>query len=204
MYSAGNAAANSNPGATLPGPAEAGPPSYSPAPTTASYAPAPPNSAPITQATAQRPTIPQPTPQSAAPASPARPPLGLDGYCPVTLIERHHETPTDSRCWVQGNPRWGVVHRGTVYLFVGPEEQKRFLADPDRYSPALSGNDPVLAFDQGRLEQGTRQFGTFYGDRIYLFTSPENLAKFAQSKEVAAHYADEVRQAENNSRGTMH
>jgi YHS domain-containing protein len=97
-----------------------------------------------------------------------------------------------------------VVHRGTVYLFVGPDEQKRFLADPDRYSPALSGNDPVVAFDQGRLVQGTRQYGTFFGDRIYLFSSGENLAKFAQNPEVARHYAQEVRQAEAPPQVTMH
>ena len=98
---------------------------------------------------------PPPAVASAPPALPPRPPLGIDGYCPVTLIERHHQTPNDPRCWVQGDPRWGVVHRGVVYLFAGPEEQKRFLADPDRYSPALSGNDPVVAFDQGRLVMGT-------------------------------------------------
>jgi protein disulfide-isomerase len=213
----------------LPGPADAGPPAYSPAPvaapSTSQYAaapqnpapenpvpsnpvpqnPVPPDPTPVTQVTAQQPAPPQMASQSAPPAaSSSRPPLGLDGYCPVTLIERHHETPADARCWVQGNPRWGIVHRGTVYLFVGPDELKRFMADPDRYSPALSGNDPVLAFDQGRLQQGTRQFGTFFGDRIYLFTSAENLAKFAQSRDVASRYAEEVRQAETNSRGSMH
>ena len=208
MYSNNNLAAYSNRGASLPGPADGSSPVYSPAPAapnaamSSSTVPAIP--APVAPSTAQQPAAQQTISQSAPPAaSPARP-LGLDGYCPVTLIERHHETPADSRCWVQGNPRFGVVHRGTVYLFVGPEEQKRFLADPDRYSPALSGNDPVLAFDQGRLQQGTRQFGTFYRDRIFLFTSAENLAKFAQSRDVAGHYADEVRQAETSSRVTMH
>lgn len=141
---------------------------------------------------------------STAPPLPARPPLGLDGYCPVTLIERHHQTPNDPHCWVQGDPRWGVVHRGIVYLFAGPEEQKRFLADPDRYSPALSGNDPVMAFDQGRLEMGSRQYGTFFGDRIYLFSSQENYRKFASNPDIARRYADEVRQAEAINHATMH
>jgi len=168
---------------TLPGPADAGAPGYgsgygSPAPSS-------------------------PPPVAVAPV-PARPPLGLDGFDPVTLIERHRMTPNDPHCWVQGDPRWGVVHRGTVYLFAGPDEQKRFLAEPDRYSPALSGNDPIIAFDQGRLVQGTRQFGTFYGDRVYLFSSADNLAKFAQRSDVAQHYADEVRQAEANSGATIH
>jgi protein disulfide-isomerase len=215
MYSNNNLANYSNHGANLPGPSDSRPPAFTPAPATAVAqnsmpnsppGAVPPNPTPAAQVTAQRPATPSPSPSQYAtqPALPARPPLGLDGYCPVTLIERHHETPADARCWVQGNPRFGVVHRGTVYLFVGPEEQKRFMADPDRYSPALSGNDPVLAFDHGRLQQGTRQFGTFYGDRIFLFTSAENLAKFAQSRDVAGRYADEVRQAETSSRVTMH
>jgi thiol-disulfide isomerase/thioredoxin len=155
-------------------------------------------------ATASAASIAQAPTNAAPPPVPPRPPLGLDGFCPVTLIERHHATPSDPHCWVQGDPRWGVVHRGTVYLFAGPEEQKRFLADPDRFSPALSGNDPIIAFDQGRLVQGTRQFGTFYGDRVYLFSSAENLAKFAQKSDIAQHYADDVRQAEASSGGSMH
>jgi thiol-disulfide isomerase/thioredoxin/YHS domain-containing protein len=170
---------------TLPGPADASLSGY------------------ISPTAPSGPAMPPVQPVAAAPVS-ARPPLGLDGFDPVTLIERHRSTPNDPHCWVQGDPRWGVVHRGTVYLFAGPNEQRRFLADPDRYSPALSGNDPIIAFDQGRLVQGTRQFGTFYGDRVYLFSSSENLAKFAQRSEVAQHYADEVRQAEANSGATIH
>ena len=112
--------------------------------------------------------------------------------------------PNDPHCWVQGDPRWGVVHRGIVYLFAGPDEQKRFLSDPDRYSPALSGNDPVVAFDQGRLITGTRRYGTFFGDRIYLFSSEDNLRKFAQSPDIARRYADEVRQAEAINHATLH
>jgi thiol-disulfide isomerase/thioredoxin/YHS domain-containing protein len=210
MYSNNNLAAYSSPG-SLPGPADTRPPQYTRAPDAAvSSSSAPPNPTPFAQATAQQPAAQQPAAQqstsqfASAGESSAQPRLGLDGYCPVTLIERHHDTPTDPRCWAQGSPRWGVVHRGTVYLFVGQEEQKRFLSDPDRYSPALSGNDPVLAFDQGQLQPGTRQFGTFYGDRIYLFASAETLGKFTQSTEVARRYADEVRQAEANSRGAMH
>jgi len=127
-------------------------------------------------------------------------PLGLDGYCAVTLIERSRTAPQDPHCWQPGNAQWGVVHRGFLYLFVGPEEQKRFLANPDRYSPALSGNDPVLAFDRGQMQLGRREFGTFYEGRIYLFTGNETLDAFRHN---AQHYADEARQAESHPRGEM-
>jgi YHS domain-containing protein/thiol-disulfide isomerase/thioredoxin len=133
-------------------------------------------------------------------AAPPEKPIGLEGFCPVTLVERSRSAPQDPRCWIPGDARWGAVHRGMTYLFAGPEEQKKFLADPDRYSPVLSGNDPVLAFDRAQLQMGRREFGTFYDNRIYLFTSNESLEKFRQN---ARRYAEEVRQAEANNHGDI-
>lgn len=123
------------------------------------------------------------TPASSSPeattvaATPAEPdtygsmPVGLDGYCPVTLAERG--------VWVEGRAQWGVRHRGRTYLFAGVEQQKAFLADADRYAPALSGDDPVLAFDAGKSTPGQRRFGVTYQSRTYLFTSPETRDAFA-------------------------
>ncbi|HEX3727806.1 MAG TPA: thioredoxin family protein, partial [Pirellulales bacterium] len=71
--------------------------------------------------------------QASAPQlPPGSPPVAIDGFCTVTLLER--------RAWVKGDPAHGVIHRGYVYLFAGPEEAKRFFASPDRYCPVLSGN----------------------------------------------------------------
>jgi protein disulfide-isomerase len=55
---------------------------------------------------------------------PGCPPIGLDGCCPVTLVE--------TRQWAIGDKTWGVVHRGRTYLFLGPAEKEKFLANPDR------------------------------------------------------------------------
>jgi YHS domain-containing protein len=98
-------------------------------------------------------------------------PVGLEGYCPVTLAERG--------VWVEGRAQWGVRHRGRTYLFASVEQQQAFLADPDRYAPALSGDDPVLAFDAGKSTPGQRRFGVTYQSRTYLFTSPETRDAFA-------------------------
>ena len=98
-------------------------------------------------------------------------PLGLEGYCPVALLE--------SGNWVEGQGRWGARHRGRTYLFSGLEQQQTFLADPDRYAPALSGDDPVAAFDARTTIAGQRRYGVTYQQRIYLFESPETRAKFA-------------------------
>jgi YHS domain-containing protein/thiol-disulfide isomerase/thioredoxin len=113
-------------------------------------------------------------------------PLGLDGYCPVSLCEKPD-------VWTMGDTRWGVQHRGRTYLFAGPEQQKKFLANPNRYSPVLSGDDPVLALDHGQSVPGSRSYGGFFGDRIYLFSSEATYQQFSQNPN---RYAAEVYKAE--------
>ena len=136
------------------------------------------SSKPAIAAAGPPPTLPPARPQLPAALVRSEPPvdqhgpmpLGLEGYCPVTVVERGS--------WVEGRPQWGARHRGRTYLFAGPEQQQAFLADPDRYAPALSGDDPVLAFENGRSEPGRRAYGVSYQSRMYLFSSPETRAAF--------------------------
>jgi thiol-disulfide isomerase/thioredoxin/YHS domain-containing protein len=121
-------------------------------------------------------------------ASPPTP--GLEGYCPVTLAEQEQ--------WVKGDPRWGVVHRGRVYLFAGPEQQQRFLKDFDRYAPVLSGYDPVLYAERGELADGKRAHGIFYRDRVYLFADETTLQRFWEAPERFAGNAMAERQRANS------
>jgi protein disulfide-isomerase len=115
--------------------------------------------------------------RTAAPTAPqlppGSPPLGLDGYCPVTLMERQQ--------WAAGVPAFGAIHRGRTYLFLGPVEVKKFLADPDKYSPVLSGNDPVLALDNQMMVPGRREFGVYSDNRVYLFADPNSRKKFEEN-----------------------
>jgi YHS domain-containing protein/thiol-disulfide isomerase/thioredoxin len=104
-----------------------------------------------------------PSPQPAVQIPPGNPPLGLEGYCPVELSENHR--------WVLGDPRWGLRHEGRTYLFAGPEQRDRFDAAPDRYAPVLSGNDVVLAVERGETVPGLRQYGAWFEDRVYLFST---------------------------------
>jgi YHS domain-containing protein len=140
--------------------------------------------------------------QSLAPGARAngQPHLGLDGFCPVTLIERSLAAPSDPRAWQHGDSRWGAVHRGVTYLFVGPEEQKRFLQHPDHFAPALSGNDPVLAFDRGQMREGRREFGALSDGRMYLFVDENNFNLF---KRDPKHYEQQVWRAENSQPSAM-
>jgi thiol-disulfide isomerase/thioredoxin/YHS domain-containing protein len=102
-----------------------------------------------------------------------QPPLDLEGYCPVTLVEQGR--------WVRGDRRYGVIHHGRTYLFTGQQEADRFFQNPDRYAPVLSGNDVVVFVDQGQTVPGRRAHGAVFGDRVYLFSSEASYEKFAQN-----------------------
>jgi protein disulfide-isomerase len=118
---------------------------------------------------------------------PECPPLALDGYCPVTLVEK--------RAWTAGDVRWGAIHHGRTYLFCGEAEQKQFLSNPEHYSPILSGDDPVVATDEGRSIPGDRRYGVFFGDRVYLFHNENSLQTFsAQPARYAAQIGQVTRQ----------
>lgn len=132
----------------------------------------------------QPPQPPQPFPT--APVAPplSDPPIGLDGYCPVQLVEK--------AVWSKGDKRWGAVHRGRTYLFAGQEEQQRFLAAPDRYAPVDSGNDVVLALELGRSVPGTRDHGISFGGRVYLFADEASLERFSKNPK---YYAERASQA---------
>jgi YHS domain-containing protein/thiol-disulfide isomerase/thioredoxin len=134
-------------------------------------------------------------PAQAAPQAsnaPTPPPLGLEGFCPVTLAEQKR--------WQAGDRRWGVIHRGRTYLFTGPTEQQKFLSNPDRYSPAASGQDVVLALDYGQAVDGARSLGTEYQNRIYLFSNQSSQSAFWKNPE---RYAAQVLQAENPGQTTL-
>jgi protein disulfide-isomerase len=110
--------------------------------------------------------------------------MGLDGYCPVSLVR-------DNR-WTKGDPRYGVIHRGRTYLFAGPDEKEIFFADPDEYSPVLAGIDAVELTASGATVVGERAHGVVYRKRVYLFSSEANLQQFWEEPE---RYAAPIRQA---------
>ncbi|MEQ8848593.1 thioredoxin family protein [Botrimarina sp.] len=161
-------------------------------------------SAAATQQPTQQPSR-QPAPQTAAapaaqPAAtvaaapqlpPGSPPLGFEGYCPVTMKNEWR--------WVRGDVRWGAIHEGRTYLFASAAAQQEFLADgaADKYAPVLAGADVVAAVDQRRQANGKRDFAVQYppgSGRFYLFTSQENLEKFWTDPGTYAQGAQRVAQ----------
>jgi YHS domain-containing protein/thioredoxin-related protein len=118
-------------------------------------------------------------------SQPAAPPaLGLDGFCPVTLAQK--ET------WERGDPRWGAVHRGRTYLFTSASHQQQFLADPDRYSPVLSGYDTTRFVEYGEPVEGKRRHGMWFRGKMYLFAEEGSLERFQRSPEFYAQKSHEI------------
>jgi protein disulfide-isomerase len=136
------------------------------------------------------------TPSAAAPdvrqLPPGSPPLGFEGYCPVSM--------RTSWKWVAGDPRFGIVHRGRTYWFASQSEQQQFWTDPDRYTPALSGMDPVLAIDHKQEVPGRREHSIDYDGLFYMFSSEATLSQFTANPQK---YAASVRQAMGIPRGRL-
>ena len=122
------------------------------------------------------------------------PPVALDGYCPVSICP---PGPGKEGQWKRGDSRFGAVHRGRTYLFASANEQAKFLADPDAYSPVLSGADPVIFAERGELVDGRRSLGVALPagrgrSETYLFATPESRDRFEKNPKqyaVTAHQA---------------
>ena len=112
------------------------------------------------------------------------PPLGLEGYCPVTINEKEQ--------WTEGEARWTAMHRGRAYRMADAARYDRFRLTPERYAPVLSGDDPVSALDQGRRIAGQSEHCVVYEGRLYMFSSETSLARFRQNPR---HYATMARTA---------
>jgi protein disulfide-isomerase len=121
---------------------------------------------------APQPAMPAPSGPQMVPVG-AAPVKGLDGYCPVTLVEK--------RIWRKGDVRFGAVHRGRTYLFGSEEAQKQFLANPDHFAPILSGLDAVQYSSNGRTVEGKRDFGVVYRGQVYLFENAASRDAFEKA-----------------------
>jgi YHS domain-containing protein len=119
--------------------------------------------------------LPAPEPNSAPPIQPAagQPPLALEGYSAVTLVEL--------RKWRLGDPRYSAIHRGRLYLFASEFEQQAFVKDPDRYRVGNDGFDIVEQVDHQRQTLGKCQYGAFWCQQILLFSSQESRAHFERN-----------------------
>lgn len=97
--------------------------------------------------------------------------LGLRGFSPVAI--------TCERKWRRGRRAFSWEYENVEYRFRNAEELKLFQADPHSYVPQFDGNDPVILADEGRREPAGLNYGRFYHNQLYLFSSAENRKRFA-------------------------
>jgi hypothetical protein len=98
--------------------------------------------------------------------------LAMDGFCAVTVVEKDR--------WVEGNPQFGVVHLGRLYLFSDKVAMDKFLADPEPYTPVLNGIDVVRFFEERKIVPGNREWGLKDPDhnRMFFFADEAALNHF--------------------------
>ena len=156
--------------------------------------PAPIRTASIAPAQTPTPALTPAMPEPQAPAANTDLPenVAMDGFCCVTLHEEER--------WVKGNAAWGAQHRGMVYLFDSAATQQRFLADPDKFSPLLSGYDPVVYHQTGELKSGFRALGVRYKEMTCLFSSEESLQRFWESPWQYAQTAQQAMRSDTTLR----
>ena len=108
--------------------------------------------------------------KASMPENPSEP--ALDGYCPIAL--------QTSNQWVEGKAEFAVRHRGRVYWLSNQQAMQSFLAAPDKASPILSGYDPLILLEEGRLVEGNIQHGLHeqLSDKFLLFSSAESKQKY--------------------------
>ncbi len=108
-----------------------------------------------------------------APKSAKVGPIMLDGYCAVTLWKH--------RRWVKGSEQFKGEYKGQEYVFSSAEALHEFTENPERFVPRFLGCDPVVVWDTDRAIAGKTQFGAFYDDELYLFSTAENRKTFKAS-----------------------
>jgi YHS domain-containing protein len=101
----------------------------------------------------------------------ASPRMGLEGYCPVTLV--------NDMKWVIGSPDHSVTFEGCAYFFADMQRMQEFQQSPHKYTPTISGHDPVLWFEKGERVVGRRNHGVYHRGKIVLFASEESLRRYS-------------------------
>lgn len=130
----------------------------------------------------------RPSDDSSSAKSDSAPKLAMEGYCAVTVI--------DEDKWVEGNPKFGAVHLGKLYLFESNDKMETFLANPVPYTPVLNEIDVVRFFEERQIVPGKRRFGMRdpIHQRMFFFADEAAMNHFFNEYERYTDAAIEVMQ----------
>ena len=103
---------------------------------------------------------------------------GYKGFCPVVL--------RDERNLADANDQFNTTYKGKTYFFSSQAAKSRFEANPERYAPANGGNDVVMLVRHDKIMDGSLDYAGWYKDRLYLFSSAENLETFTREPRMYA------------------
>ncbi|QDT34553.1 YHS domain protein [Thalassoglobus polymorphus] len=95
---------------------------------------------------------------------------GLKGFCPVKL--------RDSRDLVDVSDEFSATFNGKEYRFSSNEALQAFIANPEKYAPAIHGSDVIHLSLTGEEQEGSLDHAVWYKGRLYLFTSVETMETF--------------------------
>jgi YHS domain-containing protein len=96
-----------------------------------------------------------------------------DGDCPVTELDRGLARP--------GDPRWGVLYQGRLYLCASEEARRHFLGDPRRYAlvdVAEQGFCAHCLSETGLLVRGDPRIAITRDGLRYWFPDPSHRDAF--------------------------
>jgi len=99
--------------------------------------------------------------------------IGLGGYSPVALAK--------SRNWSKGVSEFKHEYQGIVYHLASDDELQEFAESPGRFAPQLLGCDPVVLWKTDRAVAGSTQFGAYFDNELYLFSSEDSRKQFKVS-----------------------
>jgi YHS domain-containing protein len=96
-----------------------------------------------------------------------------NGNCPVTQVELGKRQP--------GNPKFGVLYQGRLYLCATDADRKQFFSSPDRYAAvdvAEQGLCPHCLAESGERIPGDPRYDLTREGRRYWFPDPAHREAF--------------------------
>ncbi len=93
-----------------------------------------------------------------------------DGRCPVSQVDRGD--------FLTGDPRWGVVYTGHLYLFKDGTERDRFARDPERYAHVDAQGRATCLHCRSRYSLASRaptRFSATYAPQDHAPPAPSRL-----------------------------